>query len=427
MAEIKAFRGLRYTGAAGGIATLCCPPYDIISKEQSKIYHNANPYNVIRLELPRSLSDDPAVDVYAESGKFLRSWLSDGILKNDDAQSIYVYELGFDINGTRKKVAGFIPLVRVEDIAKGIVLPHEETLSKDKSDRLSLMEATGCNFSQIYSLFDDDGGEIDAMLAEAQASAPASSFTDSDNVSHTLWAVSEPAFIDKIVNLMNGKKLYIADGHHRYETALAYRDLHSGEAGSSDYVPMFLVNMDNDGLVILPTHRIVRDLKTFDRNEIINKSGQYFDIMTGRSRTQAEACLAEAAKNGDKALVMYTGDNDYTFMKLKSTDIMKDFMPGTGEALRNLDVSVLHTLVLERILGIDKENMANQINLTYTRSTDEAISAIDQGKGNCAFLLNPCGVGEIGGVVSAGGKMPQKSTYFYPKLTTGLAMNQIVK
>ena len=424
MAEIKAFRGLRYTETAGEIGKLCCPPYDIISKEQSKIYYKENPYNIIRLELPRSLSYDNEFDVYEAAGKLLREWLEKGILKNDDAESIYVYEMQFDVFGQKKSVVGFIPLVKVEEISNGIVLPHEETLSKDKSDRLNLMNSAGCNFSQIYSLFTDESGEASSLLADVIKTAPTSAFTDGDDVMHRLWVVSDTAFIEKITALLADKKLYIADGHHRYETALAYKAANSGK-GSADYVPMMLVNIESDGLVIFPTHRIVRDLERYEQGEIISKCGQYFDITQGLTRNAAETALDLAFKNDEKAFVLYNGE--YTFLKLKNTDIMREFLPDKSKALRELDVSVLHTLVLERIFGIDKENMANQVNLTYTRSTDEAISAVDEKRANCSFLLNACRLHEIGDVVSAGEKMPQKSTYFYPKLTTGLVMNQIVK
>jgi uncharacterized protein (DUF1015 family) len=426
MAEIKAFKGLRYTEKAGDAQRLCCPPYDIISEEQSRIYHGASPYNVIKLELPRSLSlfESPGADVYARSGEYLRAWIKDGVLKNDDTDSIYVYQMEFEINGARKSVTGFIPLVKVEDFSERIILPHEETLSKDKSDRFNLMEATGCNFSQIYSLYADNSGEIRAMLAEVQKTAPTTSFIDGDNVTHRLWVVDDAAFCKKITALMADKKLYIADGHHRYETALKYRDEYSGQ-GSADFVPMMLVDMEDDGLVILPTHRIVRDLEKYSKDEILHGCAEYFDVTADLSRAEAEAALAKAFADGEKALVLYSGNGDFTLLKLKDINVMKEFMPDKGDALRNLDVNVLHVLVLERIFGIDKENMANQVNLTYTRSADEAVSAVDEGKGNCSFLLNACGVGEIDGVVSTGGKMPQKSTYFYPKLTTGLVMNQI--
>jgi uncharacterized protein (DUF1015 family) len=323
-------------------------------------------------------------------------------------------------------VAGFIPLVKVEEISKGIVLPHEETLSKDKSDRLNLMNSAGCNFSQIYSLFTDESGEVFSLLCDIIKTTPCNAFTDADSVTHRLWVVDDRAFIEKITALLSDKKLYIADGHHRYETAMTYKEQNSGK-GSADYVPMMLVNIENPGLVIFPTHRIVRDLERYEQSEIISKCEQYFDITQGMSRNAAETALDLAFKHGEKALVLYSGGGEFTFLKLKNTDVMQEFLPEKSKALRELDVSVLHTLVLERIFGIDKENMANQVNLTYTRSTDEAVSAVDEGRANCSFLLNACGVEEIRDVVSAGEKMPQKSTYFYPKLTTGLVMNQIYK
>ena len=177
--------------------------------------------------------------------------------------------------------------------------------------------------------------------------------------------------------------------------------------------------------MVFPTHRIVRDLNSFDYNTVIDKCRDYFDITPYLNREKGETALAQAYNDGKKAFVLYSGDNNYTLMVLKNTELMKELMPTASKALRELDVSVLHTLVLERIFGIDKENMANQINLTYTREADEAISAVDGKKANCCFLLNPTRVSEIRDVALAGEKMPQKSTYFYPKLTTGLVMNKI--
>ena len=226
---------------------------------------------------------------------------------------------------------------------------------------------------------------------------------------------------------MADKKLYIADGHHRYETALRYKKFvaeNKQDVGTSEYVTMMLVNMENSGLVVFPTHRIVRDLENFDVNAVIEKSKDYFDIETDLSRTDSTAKLDKAYKDGKKAFVLYC-DGKYTLMTLKDTSLMEKLMPTASKALRELDVSVLHTLVLERIFGIDKENMANQKNLTYTRVLDEAIEAVDNGSADCSFILNPTRVSEIRDVALAGEKMPQKSTYFYPKLTTALVMNKI--
>jgi len=427
MAEIKAFRGLRYTEKAGDIGVLCCPPYDIISAEEREQFLETNPNNIIRLELPQALSDNPDLDAYGTAGQFLRDWLAGGILANDDTESIYVYEMEFDALGTRKNVTGFISLIKLVEFSEGIVLPHEETLSKAKTDRFNLMKATNCNFSQIYSLFNDKCGGVSTLLSEAQKSQPASSFTDKDDVKHTLWAVTDEAFIQKITALMADKKVYIADGHHRYETALNYKKQLTDERGTGDYVPMMLVNMENPGLVVFPTHRIVRDLPRYEQSEIISKCEEYFEITANLNREKGEAALEEAYKNGEKAFVLYSGNNNYICLKLKNPEVMREFMPEASAALRGLDVSVLHTLVLERIFGIDKENMANQINLTYTKKADEGIAAVDGGNANCCFLLNPTRVTEISDVAAAGEKMPQKSTYFYPKLTTGLVMNQIIK
>ncbi|MCL2697908.1 MAG: DUF1015 domain-containing protein [Oscillospiraceae bacterium] len=427
MAEIKAFKGLRYTEKAGDIGNLCCPPYDIISEEERRQFLETNPHNIIRLELPQALTDNPDADAYSAAGQVLRGWLADGILANDNEDSIYAYEMEFEVSGERKSVTGFVCLVKLEEFSKGIVLPHEETLSKAKTDRFNLMKATDCNFSQIYSLFNDDCGGVSALLSDVQKSAPISAFTDRDGVTHKLNIITDSETIQNITALMADKKIYIADGHHRYETALNYRNQLTGEKGTGNYVPMTLVSMKHPGLVVFPTHRIVRDLSGYEHNEIIAKCAEYFDTTENLNREKAERALEEAYRNGEKAFVLYCGNNNYTCLKLKDTEIMKQFMPEASTALRGLDVSVLHTLVLERIFGIDKENMANQINLIYTKKADEAVAAVDGGSANCCFLLNPTRVEEIGGAAAAGEKMPQKSTYFYPKLTTGLVMNQIIK
>lgn len=428
MAEIKAFNGLRYTEKAGKIGELCCPPYDIISPEQRTEFLNTNEHNIIRLELPKSQYDDESFDAYGAARGYLNNWLNDEILKKDNAEGIYIYEMDFTANGGNYSVKGYISLVKLEEFSKGIILPHEETLSKAKADRFNLMCATGCNFSQIYSLYMDEDGGAYSIIDNASKNAPDSEFTDADGVKHKLWCVYDKAVISALAAKMADKKLYIADGHHRYETALNYKKFchdNMQEPENSDYVCMMLVNMENSGLVVFPTHRIVRDLPAFDYKAVCEKCSEYFEITPYLNREKGEIGLENAYKDGKKAFVLFTGDNNYTLLVLKDLETMEKLMPEASEALRNLDVSVLHTLVLERIFGIGKENMAKQINLTYTRSADEAISAVDGQRANCCFLLNPTRVSEIKDVAAAGEKMPQKSTYFYPKLTTGLVMNKI--
>ncbi len=431
MAEIKAFKGLRYTEKAGEIGELCCPPYDIISDKERQAFIDNNPYNIIRLELPKMGGDSDNSEAYTIANQFLRDWMGKGILKNDDKDGIYVYEMDFSVSGNSYSLKGFISLIKLEEFSKGVVLPHEETLSKAKTDRLNLMTATKCNFSQIYSLYMDEDKAVYSVIDNASKGKPDYEFTDGDGVTHKLWCVYDEAMHIAVANGMADKKVYIADGHHRYETALNFRNYmrekFGDNIGSADYVPMMFVNMENSGLVVFPTHRIVCDLNNYSYDEVIERCARYFEITPFLNREKGEIGLEEAYKNGKKAFVLFTGDNNYTLLVLKDVAAMTELMPEASEALRSLDVSVLHTLVLERIFGIDKENMANQINLTYTRIADEAISAVDGKRANCCFLLNPTRVSEIRDVALAREKMPQKSTYFYPKLTTGFVLNQIVK
>lgn len=427
MAEIKAFKGLRYTEKAGDVGQLCCPPYDIINAEQRDLLVARNGHNLVRLELP-VMGGSEDMSPYKEAAATLRSWFDEDILRRDEKECLYIYEMAFNALGDSYTVKGFVSLVRLEPFSSGVILPHEETLSKAKTDRFNLMKATGCNFSQIYSLYMDEDGSVFNLINAASQGEPDTVFTDDENVTHRLWCVSDLDLISAVTAKMSDKKLYIADGHHRYETALNYQRYvqdNLNDAGSSDYVMMMLVNMENSGLVVFPTHRIVRDLPSFDYNAVCERCREYFTVTPYLNREKGEIGLEKAYAEGRKAFVLFTGDNNYTLLELKDIGVMETFIPDGSKALRELDVSILHTLVLERIFGIDKENMANQVNLTYTRSADEALAAVDGQRANCAFLMNPTRVDEIRDVAAAGEKMPQKSTYFYPKLTTGLVMNKI--
>ncbi len=435
MAEIRPFRALRFTDAAGRLQELTCPPYDIISESQRLSYLKRNPHNIIRLELPRD-GEDP----YAAAGDVLREWLREGILQRDDQPAFYIYEIEFDLEGRsdisaaeggRRSVAGLIAQVHLEEFSKGIVLPHEETLSKAKTDRLNLMKATGCNFSDIYALYMDDGGETETLdiLALAAREQPISEITDEAGLTHRLWAVTEEGIVEAIRLRFADTKLYIADGHHRYETAINYRDwLRSQgvpEGADSDYVMMMLVEMSHPGLVVFPTHRLVRGVADFDPKKLLEGCAAYFDILPGLPVDALDESLEHAYKERRRAFGFYTGGDTFTLLTLRDPAVMENMLPGLSPASRGLDVNVLHTLILERLLGIDKANMANQTNLTYTRSLREALDDVNAGAYQCAFLLNPTRVEEIRDVAAAGEKMPQKSTYFYPKLITGLTVNQV--
>lgn len=425
MAEIKAFRALRFTQNAGDIAELTCPPYDIISEQQRQAYLEKNENNVIRLELPREGSDP-----YARAGEVLRQWEEKGIVKTEDKDALYIYDEEFTARGKRMHIRGIVCRVKIEEFSKGVVLPHEETLSKAKQDRFNLMDATMCNFSQIYSLYMDENAETRTKI-EALSQRPADiEFTDGDGITQRLWIIKNENAIANICGDFAQRKLYIADGHHRYETALNFRNSLrerglAKEGDGADYVMMMLVDMENPGLVVFPTHRLVRDLKEFDAQAVVKACEEYFDVTQQEGVASMESALDALYNDGKKAFGFYCGGDSWTQLVLKDASVMADMLPGKSEALRELDVSVLHTLVLEKLMGIDKENMAKQINLTYTRVFDEAISGVQSGEFQCAFILNPTRVEEIRDVAGTGEKMPQKSTYFYPKIITGLVMNKI--
>ena len=360
MAEIKAFRGMRYnTERAGKLDELCCPPYDIISEKERKNYLAQNKYNVIRLELPKE-----GDDVYKTAGEVLDRWREKGILIHEDKPAVYIYEEEFNAYNTRRSIKGLIARVKVEEFSKGVILPHEFTLSKAKADRFNLMKATNCNFSQIYAL-------------------------------------------------------YMDEEHTTRENGI------SKEGDAQDYQMMFLMDMEHPGLVVFPTHRMVRDLPKFDRDKILDGCEEYFDIKAFDSVSHMNELLHAEYKKGSKSFGFYCGKGEWYLLTLKDIGVMKQELPNLSEASQQLDVSVLHTLILEKILGIDKQNMAAQINLTYTKFYEEAIMGVDKGEFQCSFILNPTRVTEIRDVAAAGEKMPQKSTYFYPKMTTGMVMNDI--
>ena len=425
MAEIKAFKGMRYSGDAGAICQLCCPPYDIISDAQRQEFLDTNPNNIIRLELPKG--DEP----YKTASEILKMWQDKGVLVKEDKPAIYIYEEEFTAYGVRKSIKGIIARVKVEEFSKGIILPHEFTLSKAKEDRFNLMKATNCNFSQIYALYMDEAHTTLNTIDDNSKDDAVLEFTDNDNVTHRLWIVTDEAVIEKLVADFADRKLYIADGHHRYETALNYRNYCrengiSKEGDAQDYQMIYLVDMEHPGLVVFPTHRLVRDLESFNKENILEQCKDYFEVEEKSDVENMEKDLDVLYQQGKKAFGFFCGGDSWVQLTLKSFDSIKELLPDLSKASQELDVTVLHTLILEKIFGIDKENMANQINLTYTKYFREAIDGVNNKEFQCAFILNPTRVTEIRDVALAGEKMPQKSTYFYPKMITGMVMNELV-
>ncbi|MEG2668887.1 MAG: DUF1015 domain-containing protein, partial [Oscillospiraceae bacterium] len=370
------------------------------------------------------------------SRDYFDKWIEEQVLIYEDEPVFYIYEQLFEVNTAGAKsnsLKGIISLVQLEEFSKKVVLPHEETISKAKTDRLNLMETTGANMSQIYSLYLDENKKIGDILEKYSDGEPDISFTTKEDATQNIWIVKDKETLAEITRLFEEKQIFIADGHHRYETALNYRNEQRAKNPSDttpkpyDYVMMMLVSMDDSGLFVFPTHRMLKNLKRFDENMAIGfltddfvaskihfTEGDFAEIMIEKLRNTVD----------EKLFAFYTGQNYYYLLKLKDSSIIDKAIEGKSDAYKHLDVTILHTLILEKYFGIDAENMADQKNLFYTRDEHEAIQAVKDGEYQCSFLINATKVSDIKEISLANEKMPQKSTYFWPKLVTGIVINK---
>jgi len=430
MAEIIPFQALRYDPNQVKLEDVVTQPYDKITPEMQSRYYDLSPHNLVRIILGKSgETDTPTFNTYSRAAEYFHDWRSAGILKQDSEPGFYLYSQTFTVPGTRDLAErrGLIALGRIHDYTDGVVFRHEQTLSKPRADRLNLLRATKAHFGQIFMLYSDPEGAIEKLLARKTEDDPDISMLDEYEVLHRVWRISDPALITGIQEKMRDKKLLIADGHHRYETSLAYRDERRKEAGQTkpdaayEFVMMTLVPMESRGLVILPTHRIVHGLAAFDREHMLEASKRYFDIDRIDLRTESRSAttlLEEAGENGT-AFVAVTRQGPY-LMRAKKRAI-HDALDNVSELQRELDVVQLHKLLLERILGISEEAIRNQEHVKYERDAFEAISWVRQGA-NVAFLMNGAKIQQVSNIAFAGGVLPQKSTDFYPKLLSGLTV-----
>jgi uncharacterized protein (DUF1015 family) len=420
MPLIRPFDAWQYQpGQAGSWETLCCPPYDVVSPEEQRALEARNPHNCIMIERPTG--DQP----YAKAAALINDWRRSGVLARSGSDAFYIFEMEFTApDGKTHKLRGFTGRCELTPFADGQVLPHEETLSKAKADRLELMKAVKCNISPIYALYRDPGRLVMSELdGEADGRAPDVSF-EMDGIINRMWRMADKSAADRVSEFFAGKAVFIADGHHRYETALNYRNLlveqgaHLSNGHPANYVMMTLVDMENPGLVVLPTHRVVYGCAPDAVSKLLEGAKALFLV---EDCAPDEIGSALAAKQG--AIAMYAGPGKAVLLTPRGPEAMRDLVPDACQAYRELDVAVLQTLLLEPYFGIDKRALAEQRSLIYTRDSREAMDMVDGGKAQCAFLLSPTRVSQILDVSLAGGKMPQKSTYFYPKLITGLYIN----
>lgn len=409
MARIYAFQPYRYTEKAGAPGDLLTQPYDKITPAMRERYLALSPYNLVRIELgERRPSDQDSDNVYTRAAGHLRNWIAAGILAREARPSLYGYFQEFTVPDTGERLVrkGFIGLGAVEDYSAGVVHRHEQTLSGPKKDRLELLRHTRAHSGQIFMLYPDPAGEVDCLLdAAARAAAPVTEAADEYGVVHSLWRIDDPAAIERIRGIMADKKLVIADGHHRYETALAFRNENPGIEGAGK-VMMTFVNMHSAGLKILATHRLVGGLADFDMARLAGRAAADFAVEEiGSLDRLREAWAAAPART---VIGAASGARLWMFSSRGPE----------GE----LDVRVLHERLLAKALEIDEDAVREERNLRYIRGIDAAVEEARTGAAQVAFLLKPTSVEQVAAISFAGGVMPQKSTDFYPKLLSGLTI-----
>ena len=436
MAKVIPFKGLRYNPEKfRDLDAVTAPPYDIITPEQQQELYNKDEHNIIRLDYGMDFeSDDETNNKYTRSAAFLKKWIEEQILVYEDAPAFYIYEQMFslvDEETPSHSLKGIISLVQLEEFSKKIIMPHSETLNQPKRDRMGLMKATASNMSPIYSLYMDPDQAIADIISECSDSDPDFSFTTQDKVIQNIWVIKDPATLNVISKKFENKQLFIADGHHRYETALNYRrerHLADGtETGTQpyDYTMMMLASMDDSGLFLFPTHRLIRGVKNFSEQMIISMltdhfnaskiyitEGEYADIIM----TKLENTIDE------KRLAFYTGEDYYYTLDIKDVHVMDDLIEGKSDAYKHLDVTILHKLILEKYFDIDENRESDRDRLVFTKDADEAVNGVRDGEFQCSFLMNATKISEIKDISLANEKMPQKSTYFWPKLVTGIVI-----
>ena len=427
MAKVFPFRALRYNPSKVKPAEVVTQPYDKITPDMQDRYYAASPYNLVRVILGKSQSrDNERESVYTRAAACVNQWRTDGVLVPDAEPSIYLYTQTFRVPGDSSSTVmerrGFIALGQLEDYDQKVVFRHEQTLSKPKADRLNLLRATQAHFGQLFMLYTDPAAEIDAALRPS--TLPTVEVRDEYDVLHRMWKISDRETIQAVQAKMADKKLIIADGHHRYETALNYRNEMRKQADGDSSAPyervmMTFVNMDAPGLLILPTHRVVFGLENFSIFEMVGKLQVNFEVEDTGPLTNTEGALERLHQAGKDRTALLAVTSHGGFLLRSRPEIKWNGATGLSERQRALDVVQLHKLVLEGALGLSEEDIRDQKHLKYQRDALEAVNEVARGA-NAAFLMNPVRMEQVRDIAFAGEVLPQKSTDFYPKLLSGL-------
>ncbi|HXZ79990.1 MAG TPA: DUF1015 domain-containing protein [Terriglobales bacterium] len=440
MADIAPFPAIRFNSAKVPLNQVVTQPYDKISAEMQERYYAANPHNLVRIILGKQEAGDSDVEnVYTRAAGYFRDWQHAGIFRTDSQPGFYLYTQTFRVPGTgasgessQVERTGLIAAGRIYDYSEGVVYRHEQTLSKPKADRLNLLRATRAHFGQIFMLYSDPAGRVNSLLKSAAGSgagsgAPDIEIEDEYQVVHRVWSIFDPAIVPQVQREMADKRLIIADGHHRYETALNYRNERRANAGSAppdaayERVMMTLVNMDSPGLIILPTHRVIFGLSEFSEADFLQGAKSFFDVETLSPGDAGEDKLRQAGQAGTVFLAV---TKQATHLLRARPGAADSLLAGMSAAQRSLDVVHLHKVLLERVLGISEEAIRNQLHVSYHRDFRKAIARVGDGA-NLAMMMNPVRISQLREVTFEGGVLPQKSTDFYPKMLSGLTIYSV--
>lgn len=423
MAKLAPFRALRYDAAkVKDIGKVVAPPYDIIAPREQDFYYNLHPYNVIRLDFGKVMgSDDAKKNKYSRAANLLKLWREQGWLKTDLKPALYVASQTYKTPaGKTNTFTGVYAELKLEEYKKGVVRPHEKTLSKPKADRLELTKATQSNFSPIFFLYDDKKGATDKWMAAQMKKKPAYSFRTPNGEVCKLWVVDAPAAIKGFTGKLAKAPIYIADGHHRYETMLKYsKEAPKAVKKAAQSTLVCLTPFQSKGLIILPTHRLVHGLKSFNAAAFLKALGGDFVV-------KAESSLAAAEKSMAKAkgfcFTLSLPQGAYSVALKASVKPEQAVKEKRSKAYKTLDVSLLQALVLEKLLGMTPESIAAQENLSFEKGSEKAAAAVSSGQAQAAFIINATKMEQLKAVSDAKDVMPQKSTYFQPKLITGAVL-----
>jgi len=439
MPDIAPLRGLLYNQKLiDNMDQVVTPPFDVISPEEQQAYYRRHPYNMIRLILGRQKpGDDENHNWYTRAAATLAAWQKEGVLVRDSKPAFYYYEIDYqDVPHGLKTRKGIICLVRLRDFSHGSVLPHERTYEATKSERLKLMLACKANLSQVFALFSDPTQKATHILRQERDNKEVLNFTDQAGVHHRMWRVTRTPTIQKLIEYMREKPLFIADGHHRYETALNYQRImqerypERGEQASFNYVLMYLADMNQEGLSILPTHRLFAHLPQFNMKTFLKRAARYFVVerfpfqATDKSEVQREFLDSLHSADEHHSIGVYeSGADQFVLLKMRKDMNHESWRSQLAQPLQNLDVVVLTELVLKELLNVDEDTLNDETRIKYRHNALDAIEQVERDHFQVAFLLNHTKIEHLQDVARSGLFMPHKSTYFYPKVIDGTVIN----